>query len=672
MRTDAIESSFITTSCRAGRALRRLADRQAIVFAYAAALLVAGCSQKDAGQQTATAPQVDATTAQSPETLPTTDGDLMMQVTEDSTPPTLPQENVSPSFGSADAAFAPLNFDPPTASDEVAVAPGSPEPRIARTMDATAAPKTMSFAPQSLQSPSSSMQRRIQSQTEPSGGSAAPMSIQSMESAYAAPSDAPAATESMRMAMTAESAAPAEDASTGSLQETGPVDLRRMESPTPDAQLGAGNPAIQVRPDGSKWVKIFYATDRSATFTAITPSTAAVASTDAVAPTTGAAHSPWQQHLPVLFCIVGTVVAAGFAFLFSYKKAGAVMLLSGAVIAAMVFGTQGSRLGWFAPDSQRAVEYGAGRDELRFGVCQVSLPPGHERGTMESPSFLHLEWRPDPEKHVALLETIELDREECLAKLNEDLAQSDRQEIFVFIHGYNVSFEDAARRTGQLAHDLDFPGPAMLYSWPSQATTAGYTIDENNVAWTVPHLKDVLQTLQRQTGADAVHVVAHSMGNRALTAAVRELALEGKMTDAPLGQIVLAAPDVDAEVFRRDLLPAMQASAERVTLYASSYDQALRVSKTLHGYPRAGESGEGLVLAQGLETIDVSGVDLSMLGHSYYGDVARVVDDLKTLIFENKAAAARPYLVAREKQGLAYWQVAMQPVAQQPAAITPR
>ena len=109
-----------------------------------------------------------------------------------------------------------------------------------------------------------------------------------------------------------------------------------------------------------------------------------------------------------------------------------------------------------------------------------------------------------------------------------------------------------------------------------------------------------------------------------------------------------------------------------MTLYASSYDQALRVSKTLHGYPRAGESGEGLVLAQGLETIDVSGVDLSMLGHSYYGDVARVVDDLKTLIFENKAAAARPYLVAREKQGLAYWQVAMQPVAQQPAAITPR
>jgi esterase/lipase superfamily enzyme len=375
----------------------------------------------------------------------------------------------------------------------------------------------------------------------------------------------------------------------------------------------------------------------------------------------------------VLFCIVGTVVAAGFAYMFSYRKAGTVMLLSGTVIAAIVFGTQGSRLGWFGSDSQRTVEYGAGRDQLRFGVCQVSLPPGHERGTMESPSFLHLEWRPDPKKHVALLETIELDREECLAKLKEDLAKSDRQEIFVFIHGYNVTFEDAARRTGQLAHDLDFPGPAMLYSWPSQGTTAGYPVDENNVAWTVPHLKDVLQTLQRQTGADAVHVVAHSMGNRALTAAVRELALEGKMTDAPLGQIVLAAPDVDAEVFRRDLLPAMQASAERVTLYASSYDRALIVSKTLHGYPRAGESGEGLVLAEGLETIDVSGIDLSLLGHSYYGDVVHVVDDLKTLIFENKAAAARPYLLARERQGLGYWQVAMQPpVAQQPATITPR
>jgi esterase/lipase superfamily enzyme len=441
----------------------------------------------------------------------------------------------------------------------------------------------------------------------------------------------------------------------------------------PEEHLGAGNAAIQVRPDGSKWVKIFYATDRSATFSAIVPDSDALGSSGAAIAIADDARSPWQQHLPVLFCIVGTVVAAGFAYMFSYRKAGTVMLLSGTVIAAIVFGTQGSRLGWFGSDSQRTVEYGAARDQLRFGVCQVSLPPGHERGTMESPSFLHLEWRPDPKKHVALLETIELDREECLAKLKEDLAKSDRQEIFVFIHGYNVTFEDAARRTGQLAHDLDFPGPAMLYSWPSQGTTAGYPVDENNVAWTVPHLKDVLQTLQRQTGADAVHVVAHSMGNRALTAAVRELALEGKMTDAPLGQIVLAAPDVDAEVFRRDLLPAMQASAERVTLYASSYDRALIVSKTLHGYPRAGESGEGLVLAEGLETIDVSGIDLSLLGHSYYGDVVHVVDDLKTLIFENKAAAARPYLLARERQGLGYWQVAMQPpVAQQPATITPR
>lgn len=672
MLTDAIGGSFMTIG-RWGGTYPLLGT-----VVLAASLLIAGCSQKDADRQAASASQADATVAQGPESIPPTDDGLMMQVTEGSAPPPQPIEEASPSVPSADPGFAPLTFDPPTAGEDVAASPGAPQPRIARSMDATAAPKSMSFAPSTHQNaPSSTMQSRLQRYSAPSGGSAEPRDMQSMESAYALSPEAPAETGTMRMAPMSDSASLIEAPSESSLQEPGPVDLRRMENETPDSQLGAGNPAIQTRPDGSKWVKIFYATDRSATFlAATTPSSEALGGENASTsePPTGAvhSHSPWQQHLPVLFCIVGTVVAAGFAYTFSYRKAGTVMLLSGAVIAAIVFGTQSSRLGWFASDSQRAVEYGGGRGELRFGVCQVSLPPGHERGTMESPSYLHLEWRPDPKKHVALLETIELDREACLAKLNEDLAQSDRQEIFVFIHGYNVSFEDAARRTGQLAHDLDFPGPAMLYSWPSQGTTAGYPVDENNVAWTVPHLKDVLQTLQRQTGADAVHVVAHSMGNRALTAAVRELALEGKMTDAPLGQIVLAAPDVDAEVFRRDLLPAMQASAERVTLYASSYDRALIVSKTLHGYPRAGESGEGLVLAQGLETIDVSGIDLSLLGHSYYGDVVRVVDDLKTLIFENKAAAARPYLVAREKQGLAYWQVAMQPVAAQPGTLTPR
>ena len=42
--------------------------------------------------------------------------------------------------------------------------------------------------------------------------------------------------------------------------------------------------------------------------------------------------------------------------------------------------------------------------------------------------------------------------------LRQTVNQSARRELFVFIHGFNVSFEDAARRTAQIHYDLKFDG----------------------------------------------------------------------------------------------------------------------------------------------------------------------------------------------------------------------
>ena len=55
-----------------------------------------------------------------------------------------------------------------------------------------------------------------------------------------------------------------------------------------------------------------------------------------------------------------------------------------------------------------------------------------------------------------------------------------------------------------------------------------YTVDKTNVAWTVPHLKTFLLGIAQRSHAGAIHLIAHSMGNRALTSALRELALELK------------------------------------------------------------------------------------------------------------------------------------------------
>ena len=118
---------------------------------------------------------------------------------------------------------------------------------------------------------------------------------------------------------------------------------------------------------------------------------------------------------------------------------------------------------------------------------------------------------------------------------------------------------------------------------------------------------------------------------------------------------------MDADRFRRDLAPALLNVSQQVTLYASSSDQALIASKKVHGYPRAGEGGDNLVIVPGVETIDVSGIDLSLLGHSYYADSQSLLRDLFGVVRARLLAPQRQSLVSRQSGDSVYWLLADQP-----------
>ena len=141
------------------------------------------------------------------------------------------------------------------------------------------------------------------------------------------------------------------------------------------------------------------------------------------------------------------------------------------------------------------------------------------------------------------------------------------------------------------------------------------------------------------------------------TSALRELQRELGEESALFNQIILAAPDIDAEIFCRDLAPALTRSSNRVTLYASSNDQALAASKKVHGYARAGDSGTGLVVLPGIETIDVSMLDTNLLGHSYYGSSNPILADIRQLIEFALPAAQRHWLLPKPHGELTYWVV---------------
>lgn len=377
-------------------------------------------------------------------------------------------------------------------------------------------------------------------------------------------------------------------------------------------------------------VRVFYATDREPL---------------------GATGPPvlWRHYLYSFLAGMVTLLAASCAA-FLPKKVISATVAGGALAATFYLGQFAAVR---AQQLRRAAEfgdrtYGAARHEVHgrpvveLGVCEVSIPPDHRVGKVESPSVLRFEFREDPAKHVVLRRVVRLPEGEFFGDLAACVEASAARQAFVFLHGYNVGFDDAVKRTAQIAYDLKFDGAAVCYSWPSHAGLANYTQDEANVAWTVTQLETFLRGVAERTGARRVHVIAHSMGNRALLQAVERMALRG---DGPtFGQVVLAAPDVDAGEFRNRYAPALARVARRVTLYASSNDQALLASTKIHGYDRAGLSGPNLVVTPGCDTVDVSPIDTSLIGHSYYGDNPLMIRDLAAVIGLDLPADGRQWL----------------------------
>ena len=245
-------------------------------------------------------------------------------------------------------------------------------------------------------------------------------------------------------------------------------------------------------------------------------------------------------------------------------------------------------------DPKPAGLYGPDRGTLAVGYLDVSVPEIHKYGELETFSRWDIfSYRLGEDalkrKYVLLLDVQPLGRDDFREQFRSHVSDSPSNDVFVFIHGYNSSFEDAARRTAQLAYDLDFDGTPAMYSWPSQASTTSYTVDEAVVRLSGRKMADFLAEITDQTGAERVHLIAHSMGNRALLEALttfdndRDPALPVKAFD----QIVFTAPDVDRDYFV-EVIDSIKPLAERVTLYASANDVALRTSRLLHGAPRAG------------------------------------------------------------------------------------
>ena len=307
-------------------------------------------------------------------------------------------------------------------------------------------------------------------------------------------------------------------------------------------------------------------------------------------------------------------------------------------------------------DSKPALYYGNERGDLQYGYLDVTIPTAHKEAALETqPRWAEyiFDAGETRSRYILLDKVVPRPKKQFIRELRDQIKDARSRDVFLFVHGFNNTFEDAARRAAQLGYDMDFDGTPLLYSWPSKGSPMAYTADENTVNDSGLMLAEFLETIISESGARRVHVLAHSMGSRALIEAVRTYLA----TRAPenrkhiFGQMMFAAPDVDRSYFLHAVAP-LEAAAERVTLYASDNDYALRGSQLFHEGARAGTAGATIIRLSGLDTIDMSSVPSDLLGHAYFAANSGAIFDLFRLLWRGDPPPQRCGMSDRGSNGL--------------------
>ncbi|ESR26739.1 alpha/beta hydrolase [Lutibaculum baratangense] len=231
------------------------------------------------------------------------------------------------------------------------------------------------------------------------------------------------------------------------------------------------------------------------------------------------------------------------------------------------------------PDEPGRMFSGARGEGLTYADIAISIPPDEVRqiGDVQWPRSLP----GDPSRDFVTLKADRVAEETAFRRLDEMTARQGRH-VLVFIHGYNNSFEDAVYRLAQIVHDSRAPIVPVLFTWPSGGGLFGYGYDRESANYSRDALERLLAKLAADRSVGEITVLAHSMGNWVTLEALRQMAIRDGRVARKIGDVILAAPDVDVDVFRTQIA-AIEGEGPRFTLFVSRNDRALAVSRRVWG-----------------------------------------------------------------------------------------
>lgn len=216
---------------------------------------------------------------------------------------------------------------------------------------------------------------------------------------------------------------------------------------------------------------------------------------------------------------------------------------------------------------------------LAFADIAVSIPPDRNRtpGEVQWPSRMP----GDPSRDFVTIKADAIDSVQA-AQWMKHRSGKGKKHILLFVHGFNNRFEEAVYRFAQIEHDSGAPTVPVLFTWPSRGSVLDYGYDRESTNYSRDALEKLLRMLAKEASVGEISILAHSMGNWVTLESLRQMAIRSGGVDPKIRNVMLAAPDVDVDVFRSQI-SEMGKAPPQFTLFVSRDDRALAVSRRVWG-----------------------------------------------------------------------------------------
>jgi esterase/lipase superfamily enzyme len=307
---------------------------------------------------------------------------------------------------------------------------------------------------------------------------------------------------------------------------------------------------------------------------------------------------------------------------------------------------------------------------LHFGIFDTQIEPSLGIGMLIDPS----DWFQNEEIQLRKVQPLEAD--DFLDQVRKQVDASPDRSLLININGFRERFTSALRKTAFLAHVLDLDSPMLAFDWPGDqgSTIPGYRRAQRIAGESGDHLAQVIEMITRRVEPDRLWVVANSLGGEVVVNAFSRLYEDPGFRDAEteITHVFLTAPDVSHAQFGEQFRAEISALADHLTVYVSSNDRALLMSRVLNRERRLGESTvdpanpdqsdeaeKAYALVEPgsdrVTLVDITPVNRTRNFHNFSLETPEFFDDLYLRLSNESTPRSRPLYRVRQASGAEYW-----------------